>query len=456
MLKNQGEKRIPISGMPSNIEAEKSVLGSLLLDGGLIHNVVGMLKPEDFHMEVHREIFASMLRLVEKGKPLDILTLAEEMEGIKAFVQAGEADYLSSLIDHPPDILNIETYARIIKEKAILRELMALSHDLTRHCRQPEVEVENLLDEAESRIFQISEDTIQGGFVPLRDVVLHTIKEMEASERGKGLVTGIPSGFTKLDELTTGFHPGDLVYIAGRPGMGKTAFALSMALYMALKKNHAVGFFSLEMSQEQLGMRLLCSQAQLDLSKMRAGYLSKEDLQKIIASADNLKDAPIYIDDSPILDILDMRAKARKLKREHQLDVLMIDYIQLMRADKHGKRRFENRNLELGEISRNLKILAKELHIPVIALSQLSRQTERRAKDARPQLADLRESGNLEQDADLVIFLYRDELYNENSPHKGMAEVIIGKQRNGPTGSFYLVFFKEYTLFMNRDPREEL
>ncbi|HPR63104.1 MAG TPA: replicative DNA helicase [Thermoanaerobaculia bacterium] len=437
-----------VSEVPRHVEAEKSLLAVVLLDEQTLNQVASFLRPEDFYLQEHQHIFGIMLELSQENKPIDLVTLKDELSRKGVLEKAGGVAYISGLVDMVPDVGNILTYADIVKEKATLRSLIHSSGEIIRMCLTGRQNARSILDSAEKSVFDIAEGSLNRGFVSLRDVVADNLKMLEDMERGKGHVTGLPTGFIKLDDYTSGFQPGDLVIVAGRPGMGKTSFCLNVAQNMAITYGYSVGFFSLEMSKEQLGYRLMCAEAEVDLQKMRAGFLSKEDYRHLAAATDKLSRARIFIDDTAGVDIIEVRSKARRLQKEHGLDAIMIDYLQLMRS--HAK--FENRNLELADISRNLKALSKELRIPVVALSQLSRQPERRGKDSRPQLADLRESGALEQDADLVIFLYREEYYKkEDTPEdkKGLAEVIIAKQRNGPTGTAHLVFLQDYTKFMN-------
>ena len=351
---------------------------------------------------------------------------------------------MASLIDAIPTAANIEYYARIVKEKAVLRKLIETSTNIVTQSYEDRQDVDGLLDEAERAIFQIAENRVRPSFYPIREIVKSSFKTLEKLFEKKELVTGIPSGFKDLDLTTAGFQPSDLIIVAGRPSMGKTAICLNFAEYAAIEKRIPVAVFSLEMSKEQLVLRMLCSEARVEGTRIRTGFLSESDWPKLTLAAGNLSDAPIYIDDSPALSILELRAKARRLKSEHGLGMLIVDYLQLMR----GRTMVESRQQEISEISRSLKALAKELNLPVIAVSQLSRRSETR-EDKRPQMSDLRESGAIEQDADLILFIYRDEVYNrsEDNPNRGKAEVIIGKQRNGPTGKIDLAFLDKFTAF---------
>ena len=431
--------------VPKSLDAEASVLASILLDGQSLYRVSDFLRAEDFYSEKHQTIYRGILELVEAGGNIDLVTLAEQLKGRL------DAAEIAELTDTVPDFAHIEDYAQIIKQKSTLRSLIEVSSRTIGECFGAGRDVKEILDEAEGRIFEIAESSIRTAFVPLNDILKENLKALEkAGERG-GFLTGIPTGFDKLDEYTSGFRGGELIFVAGRPGMGKTSFALSMALNMA-KKGYTTGVLSLEMPKEQLGLRLLCAEAQVDLQKARAGYLGKQDYSLLAEAMGVLHKLPIYIDDDPNLDILSLRTKCRRLKRDKGLDIVFVDYIQLMRSHT----RFENRNLELGAMSRGMKALAKELAMPVVALSQLSRNPERRReKDARPQLSDLRESGNLEQDADLVLMIYREELVKKDTDKKNQAEIIIAKQRNGPTGNFHVAFIKELALFMNRESESD-
>jgi replicative DNA helicase len=385
-----------------------------------------------------------LISLSERDEPADLITLTNELRKIDQLDSIGGASYLASLIDSVPTAANIEYYAKIVKEKAILRKLIQTSTEIITQSYQDRGDVEGFLDEAERAIFEISEKRVKPSFYSIRDIVKESFKTLERLFEKKELVTGVPSGFKELDRLTAGFHASDLIIVAGRPSMGKTALCLNISQYAAIEKRIPVAIFSLEMSKEQLVIRMLCSEAQVEGTRLRTGFLTESDWPKLTLAAGNLSDAPIFIDDSAAISILELRAKARRLKGEHGLGMLIIDYLQLMK----GRTKVESRQQEISEISRSLKALAKELNIPVIAVSQLSRKTEERTGN-RPQLSDLRESGAIEQDADLILFLYRDEVYNrsEDNPNKGKAELIIGKQRNGPIGKIELAFLDKFTTF---------
>ena len=429
---------------PQNLEAEQSVLGGILIENEAINRVMEILDADDFYRDGHRKIFNALINLSERDEPADLITLTNELRKIDQLDSIGGASYLASLIDSVPTAANIEYYAKIVKEKSILRKLIQTSTEIITQSYEDRGDVEVFLDEAERAIFDISEKRVRPSFFSIRDVVKESFKTIERLFQKKELVTGVPSGFKELDRMTAGFQPSDLIIIAGRPSMGKTAFCLNVAQYAAIENKIPVAVFSLEMSKEQLVIRMLCSEAHVEGTRLRTGFLNESDWPKLTIAAGNLSEAPIYIDDSAALSVLELRAKARRLKSERGLGMLIIDYLQLMK----GRARVESRQQEISEISRSLKALAKELNIPVIAVSQLSRKTEERTGN-RPQLSDLRESGAIEQDADLILFIYRDEVYNrsEDNPNRGKAEVVIGKQRNGPIGKIELAFLDKFTTF---------
>ena len=429
---------------PQNLEAEQSVLGGILIENEAINRVMEILDADDFYRDGHRKIFNALINLSERDEPADLITLTNELRKIDQLDSIGGASYLASLIDSVPTAANIEYYAKIVKEKSILRKLIQTSTEIITQSYEDRGDVEVFLDEAERAIFDISEKRVRPSFFSIRDVVKESFKTIERLFQKKELVTGVPSGFKELDRMTAGFQPSDLIIIAGRPSMGKTAFCLNVAQYAAVENKIPVAVFSLEMSKEQLVIRMLCSEAHVEGTRLRTGFLNESDWPKLTIAAGNLSEAPIYIDDSAALSVLELRAKARRLKSERGLGMLIIDYLQLMK----GRARVESRQQEISEISRSLKALAKELNIPVIAVSQLSRKTEERTGN-RPQLSDLRESGAIEQDADLILFIYRDEVYNraEDNPNRGKAEIIIGKQRNGPIGKIEMAFLDKFTTF---------
>lgn len=439
---------------PQSIEAEMSILGGVLLDNEAINRVLDILVPEDFYRESHRKIMRAMIELNDHREPCDLITLTTILKRKGELEEVGGAPYLATLVDYVPTAANIAYYSKIVKEKAIARNLITAATEIVTEGYDGQVEIEELLDRAQKSIFEISENRINTPYHPVNLILKDTIKYIEDLYEKKESVTGVPTGFVDLDNKTAGFQPGDLIIIAGRPSMGKTAFALNIAQYAAIHANprHPVVIFSLEMSKEQLVTRLLCSEARVDASRLRTGHLQDGDWDKIMRGADKLHDSKIYIDDTPAISIMEMRAKARRLKAEHGLGMVVVDYLQLMR----GGASPESRQQEISEISRSLKALAKELSVPVIALSQLNRGLESR-NDKRPIMSDLRESGAIEQDADVIMFVYRDEVYNKENPEvKGKAEIIIGKQRNGPIGTVDLTFLGEYTRFENYAVRSDL
>lgn len=433
-------RRVP----PQSLDAEESVLGGVLLDMHALDRVVEVMNVDDFYRESHRKIFRAMLALTERGEPIDLVTLTDALKARGELQEVGGATYLAELIDKVPSAANIVHYARIVREKAVLRTLINVSNEIASRCYNGEEDIERFLDEAERLIFDVSEKRVRPSFFKMSDLIMDTVKTVEKLYERKELVTGVPTGFLDLDRMTAGLQPSDLIIVAARPSMGKTSFVLNIAQYVALHANTAVGIFSLEMSKEQLVLRMLCSEARVDNAKVRTGYLGERDFPRLAMAAGRLAEAPIFIDDTPAQNVLELRAKARRLKREANVGLVIIDYLQLMR----GLSAQENRTQELSEISRSLKSLAKELNVPVVALSQLNRQVEQRA-DKKPVMSDIRESGSIEQDADVIMFIYRDEVYKPDSQDEGVAEIIIGKQRNGPTGTIRLAFRREYTRFDN-------
>jgi replicative DNA helicase len=439
----------PERTLPHNLEAEKSVLGAILVHNEAFNHAAELIDSRDFFRDAHRRIFDRMVALSERGDAIDFVTLKEELSRGGELDEVGGPAYIASLADGVPRSANVEYYARIVKEKATLRNLIHSANKILAEAYQAEDEPDLILDEAERAIFAIAEDRIRAGFVPLRDLVQSSFTTIEKLQQHKGTVTGVPTGFIDLDEMTSGLQPSDLVLVAARPSMGKTSFVLNIAQHIGTATDMTVGFFSLEMSKEQLFMRMLTSEARIDAHRFRTGYLNEKDYGRLSHALGTLAEARVFIDDTASIGVLEMRAKARRLKAEHGLHLLIIDYIQLMQ----GRGRFESRQAEIASISRSLKGLAKELSVPIVALSQLSRASETRA-DHRPQLSDLRESGALEQDADVVMFIYREEQYrdadgNANQDAEGTAEIIIGKQRNGPVGTAKLAFIKEHTRFEN-------
>ena len=439
----------PVRTLPHNLEAEKSVLGAILIHNDAFNSAAEVIDSRDFFRDAHRRIFERMIALSERGDAIDFVTLKEELSRGGELEEVGGPAYIASLADGVPRSANVEYYAKIVKEKATLRNLIHSANKILADAYEAEEEPDLLLDEAERAIFAIAEDRIRAGFVPLRDLVQSSFATIEKLQQHKGLVTGVPTGFVDLDEMTSGLQPSDLILVAARPSMGKTSFVLNIAQHVGTSTDMTVGFFSLEMSKEQLFMRMLTSEARIDAHRFRTGFLNEKDYGRLSHALGTLAEARVYIDDTASIGILEMRAKARRLKAEHGLHLLIIDYIQLMQ----GRGRFESRQTEIASISRSLKGLAKELSVPIVALSQLSRAPETRS-DHRPQLSDLRESGALEQDADVVMFIFREEQYrdadgNPNQNAEGTAEIIIGKQRNGPVGTAKLAFIKEHTRFEN-------
>ncbi len=439
----------PERTLPHNLEAEKSVLGAILIHNEAFNHAAELIDSRDFFRDAHRRIFDKMVALSERGDAIDLVTLKEELHRSSELDEVGGPAYIASLADGVPRSANVEHYARIVKEKSTLRNLIHSANRILSTAYEAEQDADLILDDAEKAIFEIAEDRIREGFVPLRDLVQSSFATIEKLQQHKGMVTGVPTGFVDLDEMTSGLQPSDLVLVAARPSMGKTSFVLNIAQHVGTNTDMTVGFFSLEMSKEQLFMRMLTSEARIDAHRFRSGYLSEKDYGRLSHALGTLAEARVFIDDTASIGVLEMRAKARRLQAEHGLHLLIIDYIQLMQ----GRGRFESRQQELASISRSLKGLAKELNVPIVALSQLSRAPETRS-DHRPQLSDLRESGALEQDADLVMFIFREEQYRDadgqpNQELEGIAEIIVGKQRNGPTGVAKLAFIKEHTRFEN-------
>ncbi len=430
---------------PQNLEAEQSVLGAILLDNSALYKALEIITEEDFYRSAHRKIFNAMLDLFNRNEAIDIITLSDRLKQANQLEEIGGTSYLTTLVNTVPTSANIRHHSRIVREKALLRGLINSVTEIAAMVYEEGLPADDLVDVAEKKIFEISDRRIKASFLSMKDAVKESFEIIEQLYDKKEAITGIPSGFRDLDELTTGFQKGDLVIIGGRPSMGKTAFALNIAQHVAVEMNEPVAIFSLEMSTRQLALRLLCAEARVDSNNVRKGYIKREDIHKLTAAAGRLAEAPIFIDESSNISVLEMRAKARRLKMEHGLGLVIVDYLQLMK----GRGMFERREQEISDISRSLKALAKELDLPVIALSQLNRGVEQR-HDKRPTLADLRESGAIEQDADVIIFLYRDEVYNTKSPEvRGQAEIIVAKQRNGPTDTVKLTFLADSTRFVD-------
>ncbi|MDM7926919.1 MAG: replicative DNA helicase [bacterium] len=442
-----GFERVP----PQSLEAERAVLGSVMLDNESIGKAIEMIDPSHFYRTSHQKIFAAALNLYERNEPVDLITLSEELKRQKILDEIGGSYYLTELAESIPSSANVEYHARIVLEKAVLRNMIAEGIAIARDCYEAGRDPFEILDRAEQRIFGLSEKRLTKTFQHIDPIMHETFDKIERFHRErKGVVTGVPTGFTKLDELTSGFQPGELVIVAGRPSMGKTAFCLNVARNAAVEAKVPVAFFSLEMSNQQLAMRLLCAEARVDAHGVRTGHLADHEWQKLSMCVGNLAEAPIYIDDSSAMGTLELRAKARRLKKEKGVGMVMIDYLQLMQ----GPRNSESRQQEISSITRSLKALAKELDLPVIVLSQLSRAVEVRGGERKPLLSDLRESGAIEQDADVVLFIYRSEFYgkamdDQGQSVEGKAEVIIGKQRNGPVGTVHLSFIKQWAKFEN-------
>jgi len=435
-----------ISTLPANVDAERSILGAILLDNFAYNQAAEHLRIEDFSLDSHRRIYSRMVDLAESSRPIDMITLIEELERHKDLQAIGDVAYVSSLVDGVPERPSIEHYVKIVRDKALLRGLItAASTAIARASDQADA-AEDVLSDAEAAIFQLSEKRIGRGFMGVQEIVRETFGSVDALLQRGQRITGLATHYIDLDEMTSGLQRSDLVIIAARPSMGKTAFVMNIAENAAIEDQQVVGVFSLEMSREALLMRLLCSQARVDAHKMRTGSLWQDDTKKVVRAMEQLAHAPIFIDDTPGISLSEMRAKARRLKQSQgRLDLIIVDYLQLMSG---GGKRFENRTQEVSAISRGLKALAKELSVPVIALSQLSRAPESRGGDHRPQLADLRESGSIEQDADLVMFIFREEVYKQDDPElQGRAEIIIAKQRNGPIGRVKMAFLKHCTRF---------
>ncbi|NOZ75172.1 MAG: replicative DNA helicase [FCB group bacterium] len=434
---------------PQNLDAEISVLGSMLSTKEAASKVQQWLTPDHFYKDAHQKIYSAMLALDNAGQPIDTLTVIDKLKKSKDLESVGGAYYITGLVEAVPSASNVETYAKIVLEKALLRQLIVVSHEITQQAFDDREDLDDILEAAERDIFQLSENRLRGGFKPIKNVMIETFEMLDKISAHKGAVVGVPSGIIKLDEKTAGFQDGDLIIIAGRPGMGKTALALTLARNAAVDSKFPVGIFSLEMSNKQLAMRLLCSEARVDSHQVRTGSLPKTKWQELSRHVSKLTEAQIFLDDTPAITVLELRAKARRLKHEHDVKLIIVDYLQLMQGPKGA----ESRQQEISIISRSLKALAKELDLPVIALSQLSRAVENRT-DKHPILADLRESGAIEQDADVVIFLYRPEFYTKDSDDEGKAEIILAKQRNGPTGNIHANFIGRYTRFENPAPED--
>lgn len=432
--------RIP----PQNIEAEQAVLGAILLEKEALFKVIEFLAPDDFYRSAHQRIFRAMQEVSESGEPVDLITITADLQNKKILEEVGGVSYLTDLANSVPTAANIEYYAKIVEEKAILRRLIKVATEIASTGYSESEEISQIIGNAEKKIIELSQKRINDGFVPIKDILMETMDRIELLHNKKGGITGIPSGFTDLDRMTSGFQKSDLIIIAARPSVGKTAFALNVAQNVAARAKETVAIFSLEMSAQQLVQRMIAAEGNIDGHKLRTGLMEENDWQKLTMAMSTLSEAPIYIDDTPGINVYDIRAKARRLKAEKGLGLILIDYLQLI----HGRGKSDNRQQEISEISRQLKGIARELEVPVIALSQLSRAVEQR-QDKRPMLSDIRESGSIEQDADIVAFLYRDDYYNQESEKQNIIEIIVAKQRNGPVGKVELVFLKNFNKFVN-------
>lgn len=436
---------------PHDVDAEQAILGSMLTDQDAVIDAMEVLKPEDFYREDNKYIYQSIINLYNRGEPIDIITVKAELTSMQKFEAVGGIEYLATLPDKVPLVANADKYIKIVEEKSILRQLIKAANEIQSLGYAQNEEIDNIVDQSEKMIFNIMQGKNQKGYTQIKDVLVETFAELEKLYNQKETITGVPTGFADLDYKTAGLHNSDLVLIAARPAMGKSAFALNIATYAAINTKKPVVIFNLEMSKEQLVNRMLCSEAMVDSNKIRTGKIDEEDWIKLATALGPLSEAPIYIDDTPGISVAEIRAKCRKLKLEKNIGLVVIDYLQLIQGS--GKRN-ASREQEISEISRSLKILAKELDVPVIALSQLSRAAEAR-QDHRPMLSDLRESGAIEQDADIVMFLYRDDYYNPDSEKKNIAEVILAKHRAGSTGTVELLWMGNYTKFANLDKYRE-
>ena len=434
---------------PHDIEAEQAVLGSMLTDKDAVASSIETLKEDSFYREDNKAIYEAILNLYNRAEPIDIITVKSELEAMGKFEQIGGLEYLAELPDKVPTTSNVQKYIKIVEEKATLRTLIKTANEIIESGYDPTEDVENIMENAEKKIFNIMQNKNQKGYTPIKDVLVESFTELEELYNRKQHITGVPTGFTELDYKTAGLHGSDLILIAARPAMGKSAFALNIATNAAIKAKVPTVIFSLEMSKEQMVNRIMCSEAMVDSNKVRTGKLEEEDWVKLAGTIGTLSEAEIYIDDTPGISVMEIRAKCRKLKLEKNIGLVVIDYLQLIQG---SNKRNSSREQEISEISRSLKILAKEIGVPVVALSQLSRAVEQRP-DHRPMLSDLRESGAIEQDADIVMFLYRDDYYNKESEKKDIAEVIIAKHRGGSTGTVELLWLGSYTKFVNLEKR---
>lgn len=435
---------------PHNLEAEQAVLGGILINNDALASIIEVLSPKDFYREAHAALYEGMLTLFNQGEPIDLITLSDGLNRKGLLEKVGGTDYLASLVDAVSTSAGSAYHAGIIKDLSVRRKLIGECSNITDACFQSGEKTEHLLDQAEQSIFDIAEERVGEGFQSLKDIMTVSFKRLESVSEHEGYITGVPTDFNDFDRLTTGLQPADLIIIAGRPSMGKTAFALNIGYNAAVKTNKPVAIFSLEMSKMQLGIRLLGFDSGVNATKLRTGFLGEKDWDRLLDSANRLSDLPLFIDDTSAISVLEMKAKCRRLKKKSGLGLVIVDYLQLLQ----GRSSAESRQIEISEISRSLKSMAKDLNVPVLALSQLNRKVEDRP-NKRPQLSDLRESGAIEQDADVITFIYRDEVYNPNTvENRNLAEINLAKQRNGPTGYFRLTFQKELTRF--RDYAEEV
>src|SRR6267143_1536431 len=434
--------------LPNSAEAERAILGGILLDNALISQAIELLRPEDFYVPSHRRIFVAMTALFERGGEINPILIGEELKKENALESVGGVSFITNLTYGLPHATNITQYAKVVRGKSLLRRLIKTANKITSEALEEEDEPEVILDHAEQAIFALADERIRQGFEHIKPVADRILEKVEAMQGRAVVLTGLTTGFRDIDALTSGLQPADFIVIAARPSMGKTSLALTLAQHAAIQAQAVVGIFSLEMSSESLAMRMLCSEANVDAQKFRSGYLSREEWARLATALGRLADARIFVDDTPAISVLELRAKARRLAVEQKkLDLIIVDYMQLMSG---SSRRFESRQQEVSQISRELKAVAKELNIPLVALSQLSRAPENRT-DHRPQLADLRESGAIEQDADVVAFIYREEQYHKSDENKNIAELIVAKQRNGPTDTVYLAFLNQFAKFADLD-----
>lgn len=443
-----GSLRVP----PHNEDAERSLLGAVMLDERALDEIASIVKPEDFFRESHRLIFKAMMALSMRGESLDAITMGDYLAAEGVLEQVGGANLLARLSTEVPSATNASSYAQIVRRKSALRNFIRTADALVDECYDDIPDVEAFMDDVESQIFSITQQGQKKGYESMRDVIKDAFTAIEAQYQNQEAVTGVPSGFIDLDEITSGWQSSDLIIVAARPAMGKTAITLNMMTHAAVERNVPAAFFSLEMSNQQLAIRMLCSQARVDQTKLRRGNMTEQEWARLIKAAGGLSEAAIFLDDTPSLPIMEFRSKARRLKAEHDIGIIFIDYLQLMRGTAQS-RSSGSREQEISEISRNLKAVAKELDIPIVALAQLNRGVESRA-DKRPMMSDLRESGAIEQDADIISFIYRDEVYNEDTERRGLAEVILGKHRNGAIGTVTLRFFNMFTRFENLAPED--